>query len=111
MRRSDFQRNEEFMAGLSEILRAPIMSAAIEIVKAESVRVPDPMPGVEYQAQMAMAGAFTAGVFRAFDRLESLCHPLAMDSMQLPRQTQYDAAGKARMRAAGIYTDEEISKL
>ena len=38
------------MASLDEILRHPVMKMAIEIVKAESVGLPDPIPGVDYQS-------------------------------------------------------------
>jgi hypothetical protein len=110
MKRSDFQASEEFMASLSDILKLPVMRAAIEIIKAESVGLPDPTPGVDYQQQVAVCGAYTAGAFRAFEKLESLCRPPTTPSI-MPRQAQYVEQGKERMRAAGIYTDKEISDL
>jgi hypothetical protein len=110
MKRSDFQASEEFMASLSDILKLPVMRAAIEIIKAESVGLPDPTPGVDYQQQVAVCGAYTAGAFRAFEKLESLCRPPTTSSI-MPRQTQFDEAARERMRSAGIYTDKEISDL
>ena len=99
------------MATLTELLRHPIMKVAIEIVKAESVGLPDPIPGVDYGDQVAVCGAFTAGAFRVFDKLESLCRPAGLAIGGLPRQEQYDDAAKARMREQGIYTDKEIEEL
>jgi hypothetical protein len=111
MTRAEFQKSEQNMADLIEILRTPVMRLAIEIVKSESVGLPEAIPGVSFQAQVATVGAFTAGVFRAFSRLESLSRPNVVPSSTLPRQTQYDDAARARMRAAGIYTDQEIETL
>jgi hypothetical protein len=111
MKRQEFQKSEQNMADLNELLRHPIMRTAIEIVKAESVGLPDPIPGVDYESQVAACGAFTAGAFRAFDKLESLCRPSGILIGNLPRQEQYDDAAKARMREAGIYTDKEINEL
>jgi len=111
MKRIDFHKNEQFMAELAELLRTPVLAAAIEIVKTESVGLPDAVPGVEYQTQVAVAGAFTAGIFKAFERLESLARPLTIGTGVLPRQNQYDDAAKARMRAAGVYTEAEIGQL
>lgn len=110
MRRSDFQKSEEFMSQLSEILRTPVMQAAIEIVKNESVGLPDPLPGVDYQQQVAVCGAFSAGSFRALEKLESLTRAPTSPSV-LPRQTQFDDAARDRMRAAGIYSEKEINDL
>lgn len=109
MKRSDFQKSEEYMAQLSEILRTPVMRAAIEIVKNESVGLPDPVPGISYQEQVAVCGAYTAGAFKAFDKLESLTRPATMQNT--PRPTPYDDAALDRMRAQGIYTDKEIAEL
>ena len=92
-------------------MRTPVLFAAIAIVKSESVSLPEPIPTVDYQTQVAVAGAFTAGIFRAFERLESLARPAMAMAAGMPRQGQYDDAAKERMRAAGIYTDEEIAKL
>jgi hypothetical protein len=112
MKRSEFQKSEQNMADLNELLRHPIMRTAIEIVKAESVGLPDPIPGVDYESQVAACGAFTAGAFRAFEKLESLCYgPMGIAPGSMPRQTQYDDAAKARMREQGIYTDKEIEEL
>ena len=111
MRRSEFQKSEQDMATLNELLRHPIMKAAIEIVKAESVGLPDPIPGVDYQSHVAASGAFTAGAFRAFEKLESLCRPAGIALSNLPPQTQYADAAKARMRGQGIYTDKEIEEI
>lgn len=110
MKRTDFQNSEEFMASLTEILRTPVMRTAIEIVKAESVGLPDPVPGVDYQQQVAVCGAYTAGAFRAFDKLESLTRAPSTPSI-MPRQNQFGDAARERMRAAGIYTDKEINDL
>jgi hypothetical protein len=110
MKRSDFQQSEEFMASLTEILRTPVMRAAIEVIKAESVGLPDPTPGVDYQQQVAVCGAYTAGAFRAFDKLESLARPPSTPSI-LPRGNQFDDAARERMRAAGIYSEKEINDL
>ena len=111
MKRSEFQKSEEFMSQLSEILRTPVMQTAILIVKNESVGLPDPVPGVDYAAHVAACGAYTAGAFRAFDKLESLCRPTVNPLTNLPVQAQYDAAAKAKMREAGIYTDREIEEI
>lgn len=99
------------MATLAELLHHPIMKVAIEIAKAESVGLPDPIPGVDYGDQVAVCGAFTAGAFRMIDRLESLCRPSGISISNMPRQNQYDDAAKARMREAGIYTDNEIDSI
>jgi hypothetical protein len=110
MRRTEFQKSEQNMADLNELLRHPIMKAAIEIVKAESVGLPDPIPGVDYQSQVAACGAFTAGAFRAFEKLESLCRP-GISVANRPLHEQYADAAKAKMREAGLYTDKEIEEL
>ena len=60
------------------------MRMAIEIVKSESVGLPDPIPGVDYEAQVAACGAYTAGAFRAFDKLESLCRPTVNPLTNMP---------------------------
>ena len=99
------------MAELDALLRNPIMRLAIEIVKTESVGLPDPIPGVDYESQVAACGAFTAGAFRAFDKLESLCHPAGVWVGNMPRQEQYVDSAKAKMRGQGIYTDKEIEEL
>jgi hypothetical protein len=111
MKRSEFQRSEQNMADLNELLRQPVMRLAIEIVKSESVGLPDPIPGVDYEAHVAACGAFTAGAFRAFDKLESLCRPPPTVLGNLPNQAQYDAAAKAKMREQGLYTDKEIEEI
>ena len=110
MKRSDFQKSEQFMGELSEILRTPVMRAAIEIVRNESVGLPDPVPGVDYQQQVAVCGAFTAGSFRVLEKLESLARAPTTPSI-LPRTNQFDDAAKDRMRAAGVYSEEEINDL
>ena len=99
------------MADLNELLHTPIMRMAIEIVKSESVGLPDPIPGVNYESQVAACGAYTAGAFRAFDKLESLCRPIVNPLTNMPAQAQYDAAAKAKMREAGIYSDKEIEEI
>ena len=99
------------MAELDALLRHPIMRLAIEIAKAESVGLPDPIPGVNYESQVAACGAFTAGAFRMIDRLESLCRPATLPVASMPRQNQYEDAAKAKMREAGTYTDSEIEGL
>lgn len=99
------------MADLADLLRNPVMRAALEIVKAESVGLPDPIPGIDYQSQVAVCGAFTAGAFRALERLESLTRPAGVPSASLPRQPQYADAAKARMREQAIYTEKEISDI
>ena len=111
MKRADFQKSEEYMQQLSEILRTPVMRAAIEIVKNESVGLPDPLPGVDYQQQVAVCGAYTAGAFKVIDKLESLARPPAQPQNAISRQTQYDDGAKQRLRSAGIYTDKEIDEL
>jgi hypothetical protein len=111
MRRNEFQKSEQNMTDLNELLRQPIMRIAIEIVKSESVGLPDPIPGVNYEAQVAACGAYTAGAFRAFDKLESLCRPVVNPLSNPPGQTQYDAAARAKMREAGIYSDKEIAEI
>src|SRR5580765_4557258 len=111
MKRADFQGSEEFMASLNEILRTPVTRAAIEIVKNESVGLPDAQPGIDFQQHVAICGAYTAGVFRAFDKLESLARPVTFAPHTVPPQTQYAEQAKERMRSAGVYTDKEISDL
>lgn len=111
MRRSEFQKSEQDMATLSEILRHPVMKAALDIVRAESVGLPDPIPGVDYQAQVSVCGAFTAGAFRTIERLESLCLPSTIPAGSMPRQNQYEDAAKVKMREQGLYTDAEIDNL
>jgi hypothetical protein len=111
MRRSEFQKSETNMTGLNELLRNPIMRIAIEIVKTESVGMPDPIPGVNYESQVAACGAYTAGAFRAFDKLESLCRPAVNPLTNMPIQAQYDAAAKAKMREDGLYSDKEIEEI
>src|SRR4029077_5279177 len=111
MKRYEFQKSQENMASLSELLRHPLMRIAIEIVKTESVGLPDPIPGVSYESQVAACGAFTAGAFRAFDRLESLCNPVGVPPASVPRTTKYDDAAKARMKAQAIYSDKDIEDI
>ena len=111
MRRKEFQQSEQDMATLTEILRHPIMKIALEIVRAESVGLPDPIPGIDYQAQVAVCGAFTAGAFRTIERLESLCLPAGVPVSSLPRQEQYKDSAKDKMREQGLYTDAEINDL
>ena len=111
MRRAEFQKSEQSMSTLDELLRHPIMQIAIGIVKSESVGLPDPIPGVSYESQVAACGAFTAGAFRAFDRLESLCNPTLISPANFPRHDQYVTAAKAKMREQGIYTEKEINEI
>lgn len=111
MRRNEFQKSEQNMADLNELLRTPVMRMAIEIVKSESVGMPDPIPGVDYESQVAACGAYTAGAFRAFDKLESLCRPTVNPLTNMPVQAQYDAAAKANMRKQGLYSDKEIEEI
>jgi len=99
------------MADLADLLRQPVMIRAFEIVKAESVGLPDPIPGIDYQQHVAVCGAFTAGAFRALERLESLTRPVGIAPGNLPRQTQYDAAAKERMRGQGLYSDKQIEEI
>ena len=112
MKRIDFQKSEQDMATLAEILRHPIMRVAIEIVKAESVGLPDPIAGVDYADHVAVCGAFTAGAFRAFEKLESLTRPPGMFVGNMPaKQDLYANAAKEKMREQRVYTDEEIDKI
>ena len=111
MKRAEFQKSESNMAELDALLRHPIMHLAIEIAKAESIGLPDPISGVDYQAQVSVCGAFTAGAFRMIERLESLARPVTLPASSMPRQNQYEDAAKAKMREQGVYNDKEIEEL
>ena len=112
MNRAEFQKSESNMAELNALLRHPIMRLAIEIVKSESVGLPDPIPGVNYESQVATCGAFTAGAFKVFEKLERLCYPAGTWVGNMPPQNQqYADAAKEKMRGQGIYTDKEIEEL
>jgi hypothetical protein len=114
MKRAEFQSNEQNMSQLDEMLRSPVMRAAFEVVKGESVGLPDPSPGVDYQSQVAISGAYTVGSFKALEKLESLARApttLGNASSALNKQSQFDGAARERLRAQGIYSEAEISDI
>jgi hypothetical protein len=113
VRRAEFQANEQNMSQLDELLRSPVMRAAFEVIRAESVMLPDPVPGVDYQSQVAISGAYTAGAFFALEKLESLARPHAMTNVSsiLNKQAQFDQAARERLRAHGIYSEAEIGSI
>ena len=113
MRRAEFQANEQNMSSLDEMLRSPVMRAALEVVKGESVGLPDPAAGVDYQAQVAISGAYTVGAFRVLEKLESLARPATLGNVAstLNKQAQFDGAARERLRAQGIYPEAEINDI
>ena len=114
MRRAEFQANEQNMSQLDEMLRSPVMRSAFEVVKGESIGLPDPSPGVDYQSQVAISGAYTVGSFKALEKLESLARPattLGNVSSVLTKQAQFDGAARERLRAQGTYSQAEIDEI
>jgi hypothetical protein len=111
MNRAEFQSKEANMAELAMILRTPVFNAALEVIKGESLGyLPDPIPGVDYGAQVAALGAQAIGWTRAIHALETLViNPRPLTGR--PIEQQFDDAARRRMRAAGLYTDEEISTI
>ena len=58
------------MVELATLLRSPVLHAAIEIVRAEGIaQIPEPITGVDYSAQMAVAGAYSCGWIKAIRAL------------------------------------------
>jgi hypothetical protein len=113
MKRAEFQSNEQNMSSLDEMLRSPVMRAAFEVVRGESVGLPDAAPGVDYQAQVAVSGAYTAGAFRVLEKLESLARPATLGNVAsvLNKQVQFDEAARERLRTQGIYSEAEIDDI
>lgn len=110
--RMAFQMQEGSMAELASLLRNPVLSTAIEIVKAEAVTsLPDPIPGVDYGAQVSAHGAQMAGWLRAIRALELLAMPPVQSTGRQFIERQFDSAARRKMREAGVYTEEEISKI
>jgi hypothetical protein len=100
------------MSELATMFRSPVLHAAIEIVKTESLtHLPDPVPGVDYQAQVAAAGAYTVGWTRAIRALESLTLKPLSAGVRMSIEKQFDDAARRRMREAGIYTESEIQSI
>lgn len=106
--RAEFQLHEDNMAHLADVLRDPIVRLAIEVVKNEGMpMLPDPVPGVDYGAQTAAMGAHLTGWSRAIRALETL--PLRINMPErIPIEKQFDLAARRRMRASGIYSENEI---
>ena len=99
------------MAELAELLRNPLLNAALEIVRNEGMpSLPEPVPGVDYGAQTAAMGAFITGWSRALRSLESLTR-LTIVPGHFPSQRQFDEPARQRMRAGGIYTEKEIEEI
>jgi hypothetical protein len=114
MTRAEFMSSEGNMALLNDILRDPIFKAALDIVKAEAYGpLPDPVPGVSYEAQVAASGAQAIGWMRAIRALESLSRPLPIPAATAVRfqQPQFVEPAKERMRKAGLYSEKEINEL
>jgi hypothetical protein len=113
MKRAEFQSNEQNMSQLDEMLRSSVMRAAFEVIKGESVGLPDPAPGVDYQSQVAISGAYTVGAFRMLEKLESLTRPATLGNVAsvLNKQTQFDGAARERLRSQGIYSEAEIEDI
>jgi hypothetical protein len=58
MTREEFQNSEELRAQLDAILKFPIMEHVFEVVRKMGLKpAPQPIPGVDYGAQMASHGA------------------------------------------------------
>ena len=99
------------MARLADILRDPVLHAALEIVKQEGFpRLPEALSGVSYGEQVAAHGAYAAGWQRALQALESLVLKPSL-TPRILTEPQFDEAARTRMRASGLYTEEEISQL
>lgn len=112
MTRAEFQGVEENMAHLAELLRDPIMRAALEVIRNEGYpALPDPIPGVDYQAQTAAMGGFACGWNRALKALETLpLHRINMPK-RVPIEKHFDAAARQRMTASGIYSEHELEDI
>src|SRR4029077_3580255 len=113
MKRAEFQSNEQNMSQLDEMLRSSVMRAAFEVVKGESVGLPDPSPGVDYQSQVAISGAYTVGSFKALEKRESLARPATLGNVAnvLTKQAQFDGAARERLRSQGVYSEAEIDDI
>jgi hypothetical protein len=112
MNRMEFQMQEASMAELAGLLRSPVLSTAIAIVKAEAVTsLPDPIPGVDYGAQVSAHGAQMIGWVRAIRALELLAVPPTHATGRMFIERQFDSAARRKMREAGVYTEEEIDKI
>jgi hypothetical protein len=114
MNRQEFMAAEANMSQLADILNHPVLRTAIEIVRAEGVaNLPEPIPGVDFTAQLGAAGSQAVGWARALKALESLSRPPVNPgpaSLRFSEQ-QFSEPAKERMRRAGIYTNEEIEKI
>ena len=112
MTRQEFQSKETNMAELATLLRGPILRAAIEVVKGEGVGfIPQPIPAVDYQAQVAVSGAHMVGWMRAVRALETLTIKNAPIGIMPFKEAQFEDAALRRMREAGLYSEEEIRKI
>jgi hypothetical protein len=108
--RAEFQGAEENMSQLAELLRNSILKTALDIVRAEGFpALPEPVPGVDYGAQVAAHGAYVTGWSRALNRLESLSRPMVMPS-RIPPGRQYNEEARRRMAASGLYNEEELEE-
>jgi hypothetical protein len=113
MNRQEFMANEANMSQLADMLKSPVLKVAIEIVRTEGVaNMPDPIPGVDFTAQLGAAGSHAVGWARALKALESLSRPVVSGPASLRfSEQQFSEAAKERMRRAGIYSDKEIEKI
>ena len=88
MTREQWNDNPGLRTRLLEVLREPVMSAALEILKAEAA--PRDTPGPEASAvPAAMSYYFLCGFHRAFSRLESLAHPPRREEAPPPKPWEH----------------------
>ena len=110
--REDFQKTEVFRSTLAEVLRLPAISVAIDIVRREGAKpLPQPIPGVDYGAQVAAHGAQYVGWCDALKAIESLVDsPNMQFKGSKNNENLYFDEAVTRVAASKLYTEDEIKQ-
>lgn len=109
MNRQTFKQSESNRVFLQGFLDHPVVTLALSIVKQEcSPSIPVAIPGVDYSAQMAVAGAKAAGAAEFLNLLQSLCDEPRTNKVELFDSHAIQAIEK--MVQSGQYTQEEAQK-
>jgi hypothetical protein len=110
MKRSEFTNNQNLRSQLHILLEHPVLKLAIEALVSEAPSIPQAIPGVDYSALVATAGARHIGFLQFARDLRALTQ---VSKSQETRATQEsDAAlrdvAKATLVEQGLYSQEEL---
>lgn len=110
MTRDEFIHSENLTAALTDMIRGPVLSEAIDILRREGITRPV-MPNCgDLLHQAALNGAESRGWQRALFALESLAlHRQKAEQAAL--QEEFQDAAVAKLKASGIYSAAEIQEI